>query len=144
MLLENVDLIWILIPLFLGGIFYSKIARHKIGHPLRDALQNLQIMLLMASVIFMVMWLLLPSTPSLSTFGYPDTVEDINSQEKILRLLQDYNKAIVRTTQVVNGLLFILVFWILLAVIQLLTAYKNRIDIQLAKENDEQDSKRTA
>lgn len=140
MILEGIDLSWVLIPFFVGGIFYSKIAKHKINHPLRDSVKNLQVMLIMASVIFMVMWFLLPSTPSLSTFGYPDTIEDINSQGKILRLFQDYNKAIVRTTQVVNGLLFILVFWVVLAVIQVLTAYKNKIDAQIAKEYDEQNS----
>lgn len=137
MLLENVNLVFIIIPFILGSVIYTKIARHKIGHPLRDGIKNLQIMLLVAGAMFAVMYILLPSTPSLSTFGYPETVEDINSQEKILKILQGQNKAIVRTTETLQWTLFILTFWIIAAVTPVLKALKDKIDNELAVKHNE-------
>lgn len=140
MLLEDLNLAFIIIPFIIGGVFYTKIARHKIGHPLRDSIQNLQIMLLVSGAMFLVMYLLLPSTPSLSTFGYPETVEDINSQEKILEILQGQNKTIVRTTETVQWMLFILAFWILAAVVPVLKAVKDMIDLNLEPKHNEKES----
>lgn len=140
MLLENLNLAFIIIPFIIGGVFYTKIARHKIGHPLRDSIQNLRIMLLVSGAMFVVMYILLPSTPSLSSFGYPETVEDINSQEKILKLLQGQNKAIVRTTETVQWMLFILAFWILAAVVPVLKAVKDKIDLNLEAKHNEKES----
>lgn len=137
MLLDNVNLAFIIIPFILGGVIYIKITRHKIGHPLRDSIKNLQIMLLVSGAMFAVMYILLPSTPSLSTFGYPETIEDINSQEKILRILQGQNKAIVRTTETIQWTLFILTFWIIAAVAPVLKALKDKIDNELAAKHDE-------
>ncbi|MHA3788765.1 hypothetical protein ACX0HA_11180 [Flavobacterium hauense] len=137
MLLDNVNLVFILGPFIVGSVVYIKIARHKIGHPLRDSIKNLQIMLLAAGAMFAVMYILLPSTPSLSTFGYPETVEDINSQEKILKILQGQNKAIVRTTETVQWMLFILTFWIIAALAPVLKSWKEKIDKELAANHDE-------
>lgn len=136
MLLENVNLAFIVLPFILGAVVYIKIARHKIGDPLRDSVQNLQIMLLVSGAMFFVMYLLLPSTPSLSTFGYPETIEDINSQEKVLKILQGQNRAIVRTTETVQWMLFILTFWILVVVTPVLKAIKDKIDLNLGAKDD--------
>lgn len=135
--LDKINLIWILIPFIVAGVIYSKIVRHKTGDPLRDNVKNVQIMFIVTGVVLAVLWLSLPSTPSLSSFGYPETVQDIGSQEKLLKLLQDYNRAIVRTTEVVHWMLFVFMFWILAAVYQLLEVYKNKLDKQIAKERDE-------
>lgn len=98
-------------------------------------------MITMTGVIMVVLWLSLPSTPSLSTFGYPDSIENINSQEKLLNLLQDYNRALVRTTEVVHWLIFIGMFWILMSVWQLLKAYRDKLDLEIAeKKRDESNS----
>lgn len=137
MLLENVNLVFIIIPFILGAVIYTKFARHKMGHPLRDGIKNLQIMLLIAGAMFIVMWILLPQTSSLSTFGYPETVDDINSQEKILKILQGQNKAIVRTTETVHWMLFILTFWIIVAVYPLIKLATDKIDSQLTAEENE-------
>ena len=135
--LDKINLIWILIPFIVAGVIYSKIVRHKTGDPVRDNVKNVQIMFIMTGVVLAVLWFSLPSTPSLSSFGYPETVQDIGSQEKLLKLLQDYNRAIVRTTEVVHWMLFLFMFWILTAVYQLLEVYKNKLDKQIAKERDE-------
>jgi len=61
----------------------------------------------------LLLWFLLPSTPVLSTFGYPKTEGDIQSASRLLKYLQDYNKALVRTTQVVHWFIFVFVWWFL-------------------------------
>ena len=135
--LDKIDLVWIVLPFFIGGIAYSKIVRHKTGDPVRDSIKNVQIMFIIMGVLFFVLWFSLPSAPSLSTFGYPETVEEIGTPEKMLKLLQTYNRAIVRTTEVVHWVLFILMFWMLGSVYQLLQAYRNKLDKQIAKERNE-------
>lgn len=138
MILKDINLMFIILPFFIGAIIYSKSSRFKTGDALRDSIKNLQIMIIMTAAISLVMLFLLPITPGLSSFGFPYDLEDINSQQKILNLLQEYNKAIVRTTEVVYCLLFIMVFWIATSVYQLLQLFKNRVDEQIiAKRNEE-------
>lgn len=140
MLLKDIDLTWILLPLFIGVVFYSKIVRHKTGNQLRDSIKNVQTMFLMTGAIFFVMLLLMPQAAVLSSFGYPETVEEINSPEKVLKLLQDYNKVMVRTTEVVYWMLFIFIFWLFMSVQQLLQIYRNKLDVEIAKEREENES----
>ena len=139
--LNDISLTWIVLPFFIGGILYPRVVKHKTGNVVRDQVKNLQIMITMTGVIMVVLWLSLPSTPSLSTFGYPDSIENINSQEKLLNLLQDYNRALVRTTEVVHWLIFIGMFWILMSVWQLLKVYRDKLDLEIAeKRRDESNS----
>jgi hypothetical protein len=70
--------------------------------------------------MLIVLWFALPSTPSLSTFGYPADIEAIRQPQRLLYYLQDYNRALVRTTEAVHGLLFVIVWWFLSAVHSLL------------------------
>jgi len=60
-----------------------------------------------------VFWFMLPITPSLLTFGYPDSAADVNSSKKLLKYLQRYNEAIVKTTEVVHYMIFMTIFWLL-------------------------------
>jgi hypothetical protein len=64
----------------------------------------------------MILWFSLPITPSLSTFGYPEDIADIGSKEKLLKYLQRYNIAIVKTIDVVHYMIFITTFWLLLII----------------------------
>lgn len=59
----------------------------------------------------MLLWILLPSTPSFSTFGYPHSTSDIQTQEQQLKLLQEYNRSIVGTTNTVKWFIFFSVLW---------------------------------
>jgi multisubunit Na+/H+ antiporter MnhE subunit len=63
--------------------------------------------------ILVLVWFMLSSTPSLSTFGYPQGVAVVSQPAALLSLLQDYNRALVRTTEVVYWLLFIIVWWLI-------------------------------
>lgn len=132
--LDKISLIWIILPFIIGAVVYTKIVRHKTGDPLRDSVKNLQVMITVSGVVMAVLWFSLPPTAVLGSFGYPHEIQDINSQEKLLELLQDYNKAILRTTEVVYWLLFISMFWVLTAVYQLLKVYKDKLDKETAKQ----------
>ncbi|WP_146185044.1 hypothetical protein [Flavobacterium pallidum] len=75
--------------------------------------KSLQFRLVFYGVVMIILWFSLPMTPSLSTFGYPEDIADIESKEKLLKYLQRYNVAIVKTTEVVHWMIFITVFWLL-------------------------------
>ncbi|KGO81995.1 MULTISPECIES: hypothetical protein [Flavobacterium] len=135
--LDDINLMWIILPFFIAGILYVRIVKHKTGNALRDSVKTLQTMLVMIGVVLAVLLFTLPSTPSLSTFGYPDTVADIDSQEKVLKLLQEYNHAIVRTTDALRWMVFIFIFWGIMTVYQLLKVYRGVLDERIiAKKNE--------
>ena len=71
-----------------------------------DALEKMKLSVILFGIYSVVLWLCLPHTPVLETFGYPETVNDIKTDSQILKLLQDYNKAIVRTTEILKWFLF--------------------------------------
>lgn len=79
--------------------------------------------------MLIVLWFMLPSTPSLSSFGYPDSISDIDNSKKLLALLQTYNKALVRTTEILHWFIFLFVFWfinIFLEVSKFITKEKDK------------------
>lgn len=71
-----------------------------------DAFEKMKLSLILFGIYSVVLWLCVPATPILETFGYPETVSDIKTDAQILRLFQDYNKAIVRTTEILKWFLF--------------------------------------
>jgi hypothetical protein len=124
---QNIDLVYILIPVFIitaGFMFYT-----KNRFPIATGLKYRTIIF---GIVLILLWFALPSTPSLSSFGHPYDVSDINTPEKILKYLQKYNDAIVRTTEVVHWMLFTLVFWFLatfLDVIKLIDSNNNEDEV---------------
>ncbi len=128
MLLEDISLTWIVIPFMLAAFGYSRIRRSRTGDKLRDNLHALQVMATMLMIAFMVLWLLMPYMSSFSTFGYPETVEDVNTPEKLLKLMQKYNHVITRTTEVVHWTLFLLAFWFMATLIGVANVAKQRLD----------------
>lgn len=88
-----------------------------------DAFDKMKLSLLLFGIYSLVLWLCIPSTPALETFGYPETVNDIKSNEQILKLLQDYNKTIVRTTEVLKWFLFGFI-WFFMTNIYLYTTHR--------------------
>jgi len=85
----------------------------------------LKINILAFGFLLVVLWLMLPITPSLSTFGFPDTVSDIDSNEQLLLYLQEYNQAVVRTTQVLYWFIFIFVWGLLATLYSFLKTFKS-------------------
>jgi hypothetical protein len=84
----------------------------------------------------MILYLSLPTTPVLETFGYPNNISDIKLETDVLHLFQQYNKAIVRTTEVVSWFLFLFVWWFLANLINLLWRFKKVGGITFAKRKE--------
>lgn len=93
----------------------------------------------MTGVILLVLWICLPQTPSLSTFGYPEEAADVNTPEKVLKYLQRYNDALVRVIDVVKFSLFIVIFWVISSALRVMSAYKDVLDKDIFKQKDEKD-----
>jgi len=124
---EDFDVVWIVLPFIVVAGAYQFLARKNVDNPLKDSINKLQVATVITGAFLIVLWLMLPQTPSLSTFGYPEDISDINTQEKVLKLLQRYNKAIVRTADVVRWSTFIMAFWFMSAVYQFLKVLKRTI-----------------
>jgi cytochrome c biogenesis protein CcdA len=124
---KDIDVVWIVVPFILAA-FAARFLTKQQDDPLRDQLNKLQIVTVLTGAFLMAMWLILPATPSLSTFGYPEDVGQVNTPEKVLKFLQRYNQAIVRTADVVRWSLFIVVFWFIASVYQFIKVLKANLD----------------
>lgn len=117
--LQNLDSIYICLVLL--SMF---IIRHLIVQRKNDLKLTLQFRLIFYGVLMFIFLFSLPSTPSLASFGYPDNNEDIQNSKKLLHLLQDYNKALVKTTEVLHWMIFITVFWFVSVVSTIIKHFK--------------------
>ena len=112
----------ILVLIFIIGF---KFWEGKLTNELDKAISNLRINIFMVGFLSIVLWFLLPSTPSLQSFGFPQTVSDVQTSEQVLNYLQEYNQAIVRTTDVVYWFIFIFVWGFLSSLYSVIKAFKN-------------------
>jgi len=92
---------------------------------LNKVIDHFKITSIVFGVLLIILWLALPSTPALKSFGYPKDVSAIKMDKDMLRLLQDYNKAIVRTTEVLQWFLFLFTWWFLSTLFGVANAYKS-------------------
>jgi hypothetical protein len=90
--------------------------RRAKADPVQRAWSEFRLSTIGTGVILLLLWFALPQTPILSTFGYPADLASISQPQNLLKYLQDYNIALVRTTEVVHWLLFIFVWWFLAAI----------------------------
>ncbi|WP_396176179.1 hypothetical protein [Flavobacterium sp.] len=117
--LENLDSTYYFI--FFGVVFI-------VGYFIIKRQNNFKLMLQFRLIFygfvmaFMLFWL--PSTPSLASFGYPADFDDIENKQKLLKYLQDYNEAIVKTTEVVYWMIFITVFWFVSIISSIIKHFK--------------------
>ncbi len=128
---ENMDLNLVLLPVIIFWVFVSVLSRKfmwKSTDVRTRALRLLRLEMIMLGVFMAILWLSLPFVPGLYSFGYPDSVRQIERPEEILHYLQEYNRAIVRTTQV---LLLTLISFIVL-----LGSFYRYFKVVGPKEND--------
>src|SRR5581483_8408404 len=86
----------------------------------KRALQTVRLYVAVMLLLSMLLWCLLPNVAVLGSFGYPTEANQIQDPALLLTYLQSYNKAIVRSTQVVQ--MFLLFFAALfLATLYILT-----------------------
>jgi hypothetical protein len=108
----DIQLAYILLPVILFWVAVSVVVRlRQMKEPdaARRAWMNFRLIAMAEGTLLVILWFALPSTPVLSTFGYPKGLDDVSDPRRLLKYLQDYNRAVVRTTEVVQWLLFLLV-----------------------------------
>lgn len=135
----DTDLSRILGPALIVIVVASLIIRARISHQpseLHKAIAQLRLVTIATGVFLLLLWFLLPPTPGLSTFGFPQSVEDIKSAKHLLQYLQDYNRALVRTTEVLHWFIFVFVWWFLTAIYSLSKALSNVPDAQSDKASE--------
>ena len=90
------------------------------------AISQLKVNIVSIGFLMLVLWFMLPATPSLSTFGFPETVSEMQSNEQLLEYLQGQNLAIVRTVQVVHWFIFLFVWGLLSALYSVTKAFSSK------------------
>lgn len=105
----------LMIPAFVvAGVFIS-ITQAKLlkeADPRKRVAARVRIVLWAAGGFLIYLWLLLPSTPALSTFGYPKTTDQVDNPQKILFYFKWYNREIVRIAEIMHWVIFVGVFFI--------------------------------
>ena len=95
--------------------------------PFTNTLKLFRLNLVCMGGFCVLLWFLLPITPALSTFGYPQSEIDIQSTKSLLRYLQDYNRALVRTTEVLHWFIFVFVWWFIATLFDLSRTLSTKI-----------------
>lgn len=101
-----------IIALMFAGTLTAYFWMRKEDDRLKRAFNGFTIMVVALGASTMMLWLSLPNASVLNAFGYPD-IEQVRSLEALQKYLQNYNKALVRTIQVIHLFLFIFVWWFL-------------------------------
>lgn len=130
---NNIDLNVVLGPALIAIVVSVLILRARICRQTdeaKKAIATLKLMTVATGVFLLLLWFLLPITPALSTFGYPESTEDIRSLERLLDYLQRYDRALVRTTEVLHWFLFVFVWWFLAALYSLTKALGGVTNVQ--------------
>lgn len=112
----------IVVLIFIVGF---KLWEGKKQDELEKAISLLKINIFATGFLLIVLWLLLPSTASLSSFGFPETIKEIQSNEQLLNYLQKYNEALVRTTRVVHWFIFIFIWGFLTSLYSVIKTFKS-------------------
>lgn len=94
----------------LANVALRYFTRHE-QDPLRKALKRVRLNLVIVAGVCLMLWWQLPMAPILGSFGYPQTEIDVQSAKSLLRYLQDYNQALVRTIHVLSMFIFVFVWW---------------------------------
>ena len=118
--MERLSPLWSVVALavvMMIGFLVERRAKSRARQPLEAALASFRIAGLAFCAAAVVLAFSLPSTPVLASFGYPRTLERIGEPWRLLQLLQEYNRALVRTTEVVYWFIFIFVFQLLASMI---------------------------
>lgn len=111
----------VVIIFIIGFKFWEGKKQDELG----KAISFLKLNIFATGFLSIVLWFMLPSTPSLSTFGFPETINEIQSNEQLLDYLQEYNKAIVRTTEVIHWFIFIFVWGFLTSLYSVIKTFKS-------------------
>jgi len=118
----DLNIYFILGPAIIAIVIASLIMRLRVRRQPTELLKSIAVLkfnVLCVGMFLVLLWFLLPVTAVLASFGYPASVNDIQTPNHLLKYLQDYNKALVRTTTVLYWFIFVFVWWFLTTVYSL-------------------------
>ena len=129
---KNIDILYIIGPAIIIAtilllVLKNRNKRKNISKR-KKALTNIYTSTTIFGGLLLILWLLLPTTASLQSFGYPENLNDIDSNAKMLELFQHYNLAIVRTTDVLHWFLFLFIWFFLVNSLQLISLFREDAD----------------
>jgi hypothetical protein len=131
---SHAQLSTILFPAILVMIVISlafRLYARRLVDPLRRAWVQFRLDTIVVGAMLLLLWFCLPITATLSTSGYPAGIEAVTQPQQLLNTLQEYNRALVRTTEVVYWLLFFFVWWFLTS----LYAFSQAVAAAAGKKN---------
>jgi hypothetical protein len=126
--MQQLSPLWSVLALaivLLIGVLLERRAKHRETQPVAMAVALIRTVALAFCAAALVLWFSLPSTPVLSSFGYPKTLQQITEPARLLELLQEYNRAIVRTTEVLSLFIFLFVFFLVSSTISIVNGMKS-------------------
>jgi Na+/serine symporter len=110
----DAQLAYLLVPVILCWLVVAVLMRRrqaKEPDPIKRAWINFKVTTIGSGIVLVILWLALPSTASLSTFGHSKGLSDVTDPQVLMIYMRDCIQAVVRTTEVVGWLLFLLVLW---------------------------------
>jgi hypothetical protein len=126
----NTPLTYLLVAVVLCWVVaFTVMRRHqaKEPDPIKQAWMNLKVTAIGAGSVLVILWLALPSTASLRTFGLSKGLSDVTDPQVLVIYLRDCIQAVVRITEVVEGLIFLLILWVVSALYDFLKILTQRL-----------------
>ena len=135
---SNIELYYVLGPAIIIAaivlVTFNKRIKKRGGTELSKAIERFKITSIVFGGILLLLLFTLPSTYVLQTFGFPKNLSTIKNDAEVLALFQTYNKAIVRTTEVLYWFIFSFVVWFLTTLNGVFKALANSEKVEGASE----------
>ena len=125
---QNIDFLYFFGPVMLLATVFLVAFRYRQKRQNLNEFGKAVVYFKVTSIVFgvlvAILCLSLPVTPVLKSFGFPKDVLAIRDERKVLYLLQEYNRAIVRTTEVLQWFLFLFIWWFLTTLFGVVKTYR--------------------
>lgn len=109
---SNIELYYVLGPAVITAgivlVTFNKRIKKQGGTELSKAIERFKITSIVFGGILLLLLFTLPRT-----FGFPKNLSTVKNDAEVLALFQAYNKAIVRTTEVLYWFIFFFIVWFL-------------------------------
>jgi hypothetical protein len=109
-LLDNIPIL----ALLCVAIFSVAVRRRqsKVPDPIKRTWMNFKVTTFGFGMMLAILWMALPATPSLSTFGQSKGLNDVTNPQVLMIYLRECTQAVVRTKEVVGLLIVLLILWV--------------------------------
>lgn len=107
-------------------VFAFRFWQRNRENELEKALSFFRVNIIFVGILCILLWFMLPSATSLGTYGLPETVSEIESDEQLLHYLKKQNEAIARTIGVVGWFIFLFIWLFLVSLYTVVKALSDR------------------